>query len=710
MAEIVSITVSEVTENVAISVVSGGGLESLTLDQTTPQTIINGTPNFSTGLQADYVEFNTAATPIADTPGLLQWNSNEDTLDLSANGVTYQLGQEIAPLVRNNTGSTIVNGTPVMFVGTLGASGRVLVAPAIANGSIPSSYILGLSTQDILTGTDGHVTSFGKIRNLDTTGTPYGQVWNEGDLLYVSETTAGYITNVRPQAPNSQIFLGVIINVNANNGTIFTRPSWRGNLEDLDDVNGTPLTTTGQILVWDNDLGVFDFTDNINNYSSSGLDKRIIVTQSNKDTTLGGVIDSTKEYFLDGVIDMGTTQITVPAAGMTINGLSFDLSGLTSTADNYTMFVSESIVIGSVNLLGRDYFIEVTGVNSKVYELYDATGFNAFEFTRVNYNNCTSLGDIYDYRQGLEDGTGRFGGSPSITLHGLWVGGYKITNSITRSMSDTTTEPLFKAGILFQMNSRFYTDMNVDLGTLQPLLDFAPANFPNAKTLQLKEMIVSRDFVFDSADANLTPNITELDTASEWLSNDGLPNTPTYQVKTYQFELNNFQRGNVAPTAVSIGTAPVINGFLLDNINSKMAFNFMIPLDWDSTTDMQLMAMVAIPSGVTALVGDKIQMKVEHRVTRQFAVTKADAAGVVHDTDQPQGTAPFGAVNDNVILAGKNTEFYTYMPHVILPVSTIGGIGGVLSGEISLQDIGVGNVDSIVLYQLHLNYKGFNLN
>ena len=177
-------------------------------------------------------------------------------------------------------------------------------------------------------------------------------------------------------------------------------------------------------------------------------------------------------------------------------------------------------------------------------------------------------------------------------------------------------------------------------------------------------------------------------------------------VKTYQFELNNFQKGSVAPTAVDIGTAPVVNGLLLDNINSKIAFNFMIPLDWDSSTDMQFMAMVAIPAGVTALVGDKIQMKIEHRVTRSVGATKLDIAGVVHDTDEPQGTAPYGAINDNVILSGKNTEFYTYMPHVILPVSTIGGIGGVLSGEISLQDLGVGNVDSIVVYQMHLNYVG----
>ena len=260
-------------------------------------------------------------------------------------------------------------------------------------------------------------------------------------------------------------------------------------------------------------------------YIPSDLANRIIVTQDNIATTLGGVIDSTKEYFLDGIIDLGTTQITVPTTGITLKGFSFDVSGLTSSEDNYTMFISETILIGSGNVLGSDYLIDVSGANSKVYELYDATGFNAFEFQRVNYNNCTSLGDIYDYRQGLESGTGRFGGSPSLTLHGLWLGGYRITTSIVRSMSDLTTEPLFKAGTLFQMNSRFLTDMNVDLGDLQSLLDFAPSNFPNASTLQLKGCEITRGGIYVSNDTNITPNINRTDTSCYWKNNNGILNT-----------------------------------------------------------------------------------------------------------------------------------------------------------------------------------------
>ena len=522
----------------------------------------------------------------AGAEGTLTWNANEATMDLQSGGVTYQIGQEIAPLVRNSTGVTITNGTPVRFSGTLGASGRVLVSPAIADGTIPSSYILGVTTEDIVNGADGHVTWFGKVRGIDTSGTPYGQVWNDGDIVYVSEVTAGWLTNVKPQAPNLQIFIGVVVNAHASNGTLFTRPSWRSSLEDLDDVNGTAATVSGQILVWDNDLGVFDFTDNINEYAK--LTNQIIVTQSNVATTLGGVIDSTKEYFLDGVIDLGTTQITVPVNGIELKGYSFNGSGLHSTADNYTMFISESIAIGSGDILGVDFHIEVSGTNSKVYEVYDANGFHAIEMNRVNYNNCTSLGDIYDYRQGLELGTGRFGGSPSLTLHGLWIGGFRISTSITRSMSDTTTEPLFKAGALFQMNSRFLTDMNVDLGTLQPFLDFAPANFPNPSSLELMDVLLTRDGVINAEDANITPNISEADLASSWVGNHGIHNTFVGAASDVTVEVA------TVITTINVAT-PILGTFVASDLqhfdapaNGQLRFLGTSPIEYSVSWDFIL--------------------------------------------------------------------------------------------------------------------------
>ena len=282
----------------------------------------------------------------------------------------------------------------------------------------------------------------------------------------------------------------------------------------------------------------------VNTLEVNQIENRIIVNQANKDTTIGGVIDSTKVYFLDGIIDMGSTSITIPPTGMTIRGDSFDVSGLTSTADNYTMFVSETIAIGSGNLLGVDYFITVSGASSKVYEIYDATGFNAFEFQRINYNDCTSLGDIYDYRQGLEGGSGRFGGSPSLTLHGLWLGGFRITTSIVRSLDSAMTEPLFKAGTLFQMNSRFLTDINCDLPALAPFMDFGPANFPNESTVQFKGVIMTRGGISNSDDSNITPNFTASNLSCDWDNNIGVNNT--------------FVGGTLTNTAEAVSTIAVI--------------------------------------------------------------------------------------------------------------------------------------------------------
>jgi len=253
--------------------------------------------------------------------------------------------------------------------------------------------------------------------------------------------------------------------------------------------------------------------------SKDALTNRVRVTQA---SDLAGTLDSTKEYFIDGIIDMGSQSIEVPQGGLTITGYSFDLSKLISSAATYTMFVSP--VSGSGNVLGKDYAIEVTGVGSQVYDLVSDTGFEAFEFSRVNYNDCTSLGTIDNYRQGLEVGTGRFGGKPELTLKGTWVGGYFIDTSIVRGMVDGAYS-LFKAGAGFTMASRFRSNQNIDLPANASFLDFAAANFINPSTLQLDGCLITREGVFDATDTNIIPNVTASDLVSEWMGNNGIDNT-----------------------------------------------------------------------------------------------------------------------------------------------------------------------------------------
>ena len=249
--------------------------------------------------------------------------------------------------------------------------------------------------------------------------------------------------------------------------------------------------------------------------------ERVLVSSPQQ---LSGALDSTKEYFLDGVIDFTGSglSIEVPEGGLYLRGYNFDISGIKCDDDNYTLFTSP--VGGSGNVLGADYLIDVNGVNSRVYNLSSLTGFEAFEFIRINYNNCTSLGTIDSYRQGFETGTGRFGGKPELTLSGTWVGGYFIESSIVRSLADGAYS-LFKAGTALTLGSRFRTNMNVDLPASASFFDFSPANFPNPSTLQVDSAIITRLGVQDATDSNYTPNISASDLACSWSNNLGIPNT-----------------------------------------------------------------------------------------------------------------------------------------------------------------------------------------
>lgn len=207
---------------------------------------------------------------------------------------------------------------------------------------------------------------------------------------------------------------------------------------------------------------------------------------------------------------------------MSILGATFDVSGLKCTDSGYTLFTSP--VGGSGNLLRSNLFIEISGVGSQVQNITDATGFSAVEEIRVNYNNCSSLGTITGYRQGLESGTGRFGGTPELTLAGTWVGGYFIDTSIVRSLTDGAYT-LYKAGAGFTMASRFRSNQNIDLPASASFLDFSDSNFANTSTLQLTGCIVTRDGIINAGDANITPNISASNLSSSWFANNGLANT-----------------------------------------------------------------------------------------------------------------------------------------------------------------------------------------
>lgn len=191
----------------------------------------------------DSIQFDTAAG-VAVGQGQMAWNADERTFDMGLNGVTLQVGQEQVVNVRNNTGSTIANGTVCMTTGTLGASGRITVAPMDGTNSSNARYIIGIATEDITADSDGFVTTFGKIHNLDTSA------WTDGAVLYTSTTTAGALTSTAPTSGLKQPIAFVIHA--ASNGTLFVRVNpldENAKAADADKLDGNDSTYYQQALV-----------------------------------------------------------------------------------------------------------------------------------------------------------------------------------------------------------------------------------------------------------------------------------------------------------------------------------------------------------------------------------------------------------------------------------------------------------------------------
>jgi hypothetical protein len=204
---------------------------------------------FNSGLKLDYIDFSTQS--VVETSRRMFWDVENNTVSIGmSDDITQQVGQEIYYRVKNQTGGTLLKGRVVSAAGTVGNSGRILVDYAIADGSIPNKYVMGVLTQDLLDGEDGFVTEFGLVRGIDTTGSSFGETWSNGDILWLSDTIAGGLTKFEPEAPNLKILIALVISANAN-GSIFVRPTLGEKLSDLHDVeyiNGTP--SNGDSLRW----------------------------------------------------------------------------------------------------------------------------------------------------------------------------------------------------------------------------------------------------------------------------------------------------------------------------------------------------------------------------------------------------------------------------------------------------------------------------
>jgi hypothetical protein len=191
----------------------------------------------------DYVDFHEDA-PQESKERRLVWNPDDGTLDVGLlNGSVLQIGQESHYYAKNTSGAQIDNGTPVMFTGTIGASGKLTFGKAVADGSYAPHLMMGVTTQDVANNDFGYVASFGLVRGLKTDGSDYGETWSDGDLLYFDPISPGDWTNAQPSAPAINTPAAVVVHAaSGNSGSIFVRMDITESVSSLQDVEISTLS------------------------------------------------------------------------------------------------------------------------------------------------------------------------------------------------------------------------------------------------------------------------------------------------------------------------------------------------------------------------------------------------------------------------------------------------------------------------------------
>jgi len=299
------------------------------------------------------VQFDTTATPATNAEGLLQWNATDGTLDLGMdNGdITMQIGQELFTKVRNPNGNPVINNGQVVYIS--GRTGAFPDASLARSDSESTSRVLGVATQTITAPDFGFITIMGYVRGIKTDYTGvgiWGTTWVTGDILYVSKTNAGVLTNVEPAVPHHSDVVGTVGIVHSNLGSILITLDRHRTLEELTDVDGTPLAATGQFPMWNQTAGYFDFDKNfltdalqIDQNSPQTIANQPIVTAVDtdyvliNDTSDGGKLKKAlkTDFGGGGAVELGT---------QTINRTSGLISSIVTPSKTWTVTRSSGII------------------------------------------------------------------------------------------------------------------------------------------------------------------------------------------------------------------------------------------------------------------------------------------------------------------------------------------------------------------------------
>lgn len=334
--------------------------------------------------------------------GSTQWNNtlgSSETM-LKGGSVVLKNGVDlVARVVNKVTPNQTLTKAGYKAVRVSGAQGqRLAVELAQANNDANSADTIGLVIETIATNQEGFILCVGQIEDINTTGSLQGETWVDGDVLYLSPTTAGQITKVKPTGSGHIVVIGYVEYAHAVHGKIYVKVMNGWELDELHDVsisseaNNDALVYESATALWKNKtIGGWNY----------------IVKSANQDVTNSATLTDDTEL-----------QFSVVAGGQYMVELDAVISANNTTGD-YTnaFFVSAGTMKGQgIQTCNTATAVaQVVSINTNASNVSTVTAMGTLiadidmiSSIKIIYSFTASANAIFSYRfSNASAGTGR---------------------------------------------------------------------------------------------------------------------------------------------------------------------------------------------------------------------------------------------------------------------------------------------------------------
>jgi len=294
--------------------------------------------------------------------------------------------QLITATVVNKTGVNLLASNYQVVKVSTAQGQRLAVDFAQANNDNNSADTIGLVRENITNNLSGDITILGQITEINTTGSLQGETWVDGDVLYLSTTTAGRATNIKPTGlVGHLVVLGYVEYAHAIHGKIFVKINNGFELDELHNCYINPTTlANNDVLTYDSASDLWkNKQSNYLQIVSKDITDSTALTGTTAITLMKSVLIPANTYTTGDTINILSRAIRNTATGGAINYIYIN------TTNSLTGATLVGTMSGSFSFYGMERSLYIKSATNS--ETFNATASAAGSEVTTGLNGASNL-------------------------------------------------------------------------------------------------------------------------------------------------------------------------------------------------------------------------------------------------------------------------------------------------------------------------------